>query len=108
MELLNTSNINNTYNYMNIQNNITNITNNIAENNIDVISTSPHQNFLSAKTLIVIIILLVHTIAPTIFEKYNFHYLHESGISMILGMLVGLISMLLSPTVIFFYSYKKI
>ncbi len=62
-------------------------------------NNSDHQNFLSAKTLIAIIILLVHTIASPIFEKFHFHYIHESGISMLLGMIVGLVAMWVSPTV---------
>lgn len=57
------------------------------------------HGFLSAKTLIAIIILLLYTIATPIFEKLNFHYLHESGMCMILGFLVGLVSMLINPFV---------
>lgn len=58
------------------------------------------ENFLSAKSLIAIIILVVHTIAAPIFEKLHFHYIHESGISMLLGMIVGLVALVISPTVI--------
>jgi hypothetical protein len=61
------------------------------------------HSFLSAKVLIVILILLIHTVTPQIFEKFHFHYLHESGISMILGLLVGLISWGISPTVYFLF-----
>lgn len=56
-----------------------------------------HSSFLSAKTLIAIVLLLIYTIASPIFEKFNFHYIHESGISMILGFLVGLIGNAVSP-----------
>lgn len=59
-----------------------------------------HQNFLSAKSLIVIVILVFHTIAAPIFEKLSFHYIHESGISMILGMICGLVALVITPTVI--------
>jgi len=59
---------------------------------------SAHE-FLSAKTLIAIVILVVHTISAPIFEKLHFHYLHESGISMLLGMIVGLVALVINPTV---------
>ena len=44
---------------------------------------------LSAQTLIAILLLLMYTIASPIFEKFKFHYIHESGISMILGLVVA-------------------
>jgi len=81
---------------------LTNTANNFSEkfNSTEVIDVNQgHINFLSAKTLIAIIILLVHTIASPIFEKFQFHYVHESGISMFLGMIVGLVSKLVSPNV---------
>jgi hypothetical protein len=70
-------------------------------NTIDDIA-QPHSkgHFLSAQTLIAIILLFVYTIASPIFEKLNFHYMHESGISMILGLLVAFIATLIRPGVI--------
>jgi hypothetical protein len=62
-----------------------------------------HGSFLSIKTLVVILILVIYTIATPIFEKLNFHYIHESGICMILGCLVGVISMLVTPSVYILY-----
>jgi hypothetical protein len=56
-------------------------------------------HFLSAQTLIAILLLLVYTVASPIFEKLNFHYMHESGISMILGLLVAGIATLIKPEV---------
>jgi hypothetical protein len=56
-------------------------------------------HFLSAQTLIAILLLLVYTIASPIFEKIHFHYMHESGISMILGLLVAGIATLIKPEV---------
>lgn len=98
MEIINsTMSVNN---YSNIILNITNKTLEIITNSTDKASENKeHLNFLSAKTLIAIIILLVHTIAAPIFEKFQFHYIHESGISMLLGMIVGLVSMVVSPNV---------
>ena len=77
---------------------LNNITNNSTLQEDD---SSGHASFLSAKTLIAIIILLLYTIANSVFEKLNFHYIHESGICMILGFLVGLVSMLINPFVTF-------
>ena len=47
---------------------------------------------LSYKGVVAIIILIFYTIAAPIFQKFNFHYLHESGICMIVGTLIALIS----------------
>ena len=56
-------------------------------------------HFLSTQTLIAILLLLVYTIASPVFEKLHFHYMHESGISMILGLLVAGIATLIRPEV---------
>ena len=47
---------------------------------------------LSYKGVVDIIILIFYTIAAPIFQKFNFHYLHESGISMIVGTLIAYVS----------------
>ena len=47
---------------------------------------------LSYKGVMVIIILIFYTIAAPVFQKYNFHYLHESGICMIVGTIIALMS----------------
>ena len=47
---------------------------------------------LSYKGVVAIIILIFYTIAAPIFQKFNFHYLHESGICMIVGTLIALVS----------------
>lgn len=84
--------------------NTTNITN--AYNTTEPLTpTGSEHSFLSVKTLIVIIILLLYTIGEPIFRKLNFHYMHESGISMILGFLVGLIAKLISD--VRFYIHKR-
>lgn len=59
-------------------------------------------HFLSTQTLIAILLLLVYTIASPIFEKLHFHYMHESGISMILGLLVAGVATLIRPEVSFY------
>jgi len=47
---------------------------------------------LSYKGVVAIIILIFYTIAAPIFQKLNFHYLHESGICMIVGTLIAILS----------------
>jgi hypothetical protein len=56
-------------------------------------------HFLSTQTLIAILLLLAYTIASPIFEKLHFHYMHESGISMLLGLFVAGIATLIRPEV---------
>ena len=47
---------------------------------------------LSYKGVVAIIILIFYTVAAPIFKKFNFHYLHESGICMIVGTIIAIIS----------------
>ena len=56
---------------------------------------------LALETLIAILILLIYTISAPIFEKYKFHYLHESGMCMIIGVAITLVAMVVSPEVYF-------
>ena len=55
-------------------------------------SDEEHGDFLSSKTSVAIIILIIYTISTPIFKKCHFHYVHESGICMLLGLLIGLIA----------------
>jgi len=55
--------------------------------------------FISIKTLIVVLILLIYTIANPIFEKFNFFLIHESGVCMIIGALINFIAILINPKV---------
>jgi hypothetical protein len=71
-------------------------------------ASDEHGGFLSVKTLIAILILVIYTIATPIFHKINFHYIHESGICMILGCLVGVIAMLVNPSVTISLINRKI
>jgi hypothetical protein len=57
------------------------------------------NEILSFKTLIAVSILFLYTICPPIFEKLNIKYLHESGMSMILGVTVTIIAMIINPEV---------
>jgi hypothetical protein len=50
-------------------------------------------------TLFSVCILFLYTISHSIFDKYKFHYVHESGLSMLIGILVTLVAMLISPNV---------
>jgi hypothetical protein len=68
-------------------------------NTIPNVLGSEHKEFLSVKTLVAITLLLVYTISAPVFERIHFHYIHESGVSMILGMVVTLIAMIVSPDV---------
>ena len=57
------------------------------------------EGFLSLQTLIAILIILIYTIAAPLFEKYHFHYMHESGVCMIIGVVVTLFAMVINPHV---------
>jgi len=52
------------------------------------------------ETLLCVLILFIYTISASIFEKFHFHYLHESGLCMILGVICSLFAKLISPDVI--------
>lgn len=45
-------------------------------------------NHLTAETLIAVLVLVFYTIAGSLFKKYEFKYAHESGICMVLGIIV--------------------
>jgi hypothetical protein len=60
---------------------------------------------LALETLIAILILLIYTISAPIFEKYKFHYMHESGMCMIIGVVITIIAMVFSPDVRLKFNY---
>ena len=62
----------------------------LSNNTISEIEVTDEK--LSFKTVIAVLILIFHTIATPIFHKIKFHYIHESGICMILGAIIALIS----------------
>ena len=51
---------------------------------------------LNLVTLLAIIILMIYTVSAPIFEKIHFHYMHESGLCMIIGVIVSLIAIFLT------------
>lgn len=55
------------------------------------------EQHLTLEVLIAILILVLYVIAAPIFEKYKFHYIHESGLVMILGILITLLIKIFSP-----------
>ena len=55
------------------------------------------EDTLNLETLLAIIILFIYTVTGPIFEKINFHYMHESGLCMIIGVLITFFSMIIGP-----------
>ena len=58
-----------------------------------------NNEILSIKTLLAVTILFLYTIAAPVFEKFKFYYFHESGLSMIIGVVITIISMIINPKV---------
>ena len=52
---------------------------------------------LNLVTLLAIIILMIYTVSAPIFEKIHFHYMHESGLCMIIGVIISLIAIFFNP-----------
>ena len=61
------------------------------------------RNNMNFKTLIALLLLLVYIISAPIFIKIKFYFLHQSGLCMILGMFISLITHFITP----FENYKK-
>jgi hypothetical protein len=59
------------------------------------------ESHLTLETLLAILILLLYTVSTPLFEKYHFHYMHESGLCMLIGIGITLIVMVISPEVKF-------
>ena len=80
-------------------NKITNILRNLVEQQPEIPQKSNSvSSSLSYKGVMAIIILIFYTIAAPIFQKLNFHYLHESGICMIVGTIIALLSKYIGNT----------
>ena len=58
---------------------------------------------MNFKTLIAILLLLVYIISAPIFVKIKFYLIHQSGLCMILGMIISLITHFITP----FENYEK-
>lgn len=56
------------------------------------------EEHLTLEVLIAILVLILYTIAAPIFEKYHFHYIHESGLVMLLGILITILIKIISPS----------
>ena len=52
---------------------------------------------LSAKSLIAVMIILIYIVAGPVFEKINFYFIHESGLCMLIGMTISVITYFISP-----------
>ena len=48
------------------------------------------EGHLSLQVLLAVILLVLYVIAAPIFEKVHFHYMHESGVVMLLGIAITL------------------
>jgi hypothetical protein len=64
----------------------------------DVENTEQNE-IMTLATLLAVGILFLYTISHPIFEKYKFYYIHESGLSMLIGILATMIVMLINPSV---------
>jgi hypothetical protein len=65
------------------------------------------HSHLTMETLISAIILIVFTISAPLFEKYHFHYLHESGLCMLIGIVITLFLRVVSPSVFNLISFNS-
>lgn len=61
------------------------------------------EEHLTLEIILATLILVLYTIAAPIFEKYHFHYIHESGLVMLLGIAITLLIKIVSPSVILLY-----
>jgi len=59
------------------------------------------ESHLTLETLLAILILLFYTVSTPLFEKYHFHYMHESGLCMLIGIVITIVVMVINPEVIF-------
>ena len=56
-----------------------------------------NEKELTLETLMAFIIILLYNVVPMLFETYKFHYIHESGLCMLSGLIITI-------TLGFFYS----
>ena len=59
------------------------------------------EEHLSLQVLLAVILLVLYVIAAPIFEKIHFHYMHESGMVMLLGLAITLIFKFFIPSLDF-------
>jgi hypothetical protein len=46
------------------------------------------EKSFSLEVMIFIAIIVFYVVASPLFEKYHFHYVHETGLAMIIGMVI--------------------
>jgi hypothetical protein len=56
-----------------------------------------NEKELTLETLMAFIIILLYNVVPMLFETYKFHYIHESGLCMLCGLIITI-------SLSFFYS----
>ena len=66
------------------------------------------NKILSFKTLIAVFILFLYTISAPIFEKLNVKYIHESGMSMIIGVTVTIVAIIINPDVNYLFNFIRL
>jgi hypothetical protein len=63
------------------------------------------ESHLTTETLLAMILLIIFIVCGPLFEKLHFHYAHESGIVMIIGVVITLIVNFFDPEVSYFNIY---
>ena len=56
------------------------------------------EEHLSLEVLISVVLLVLYVIAAPVFDKIHFHYMHESGMVMLLGIIITLLIKIFSPS----------
>lgn len=60
-------------------------------------SSNESDDTLVLGTLITLIILILFTLSAPVFEKFHFHYMHESGLCMLIGLAFACINYFFAP-----------
>lgn len=55
------------------------------------------NNETSYASIITTILLFIYVLSPSIFEKYHFHYMHESGMCMVISCIISILDYKLRP-----------
>jgi len=58
------------------------------------------QKVYALSSLILVIIFILYTISAPLFKVTHFHYIHESGICMMIGVVVTILGSIFVPEVI--------
>lgn len=60
-------------------------------------SNNPNESILGISTIITLLVMIVFTLSASVFEKLHFHYLHESGMCMIIGLVFSCLNYFYNP-----------